>query len=514
MHIGTKSCLLALVFAFASIWASHASASTVYDPNAACFYQFNTMLKSLPPQFNSAVPPYKTMRGGTLAIPSPTLVAAHSGNGLYFNGGGCYTVADNSSEINFGTGDFSISLWVKTTQSYGTLVEKRNNVTQAGYHLVLYSGKLLFQLGNATKALNFWDSSSVSINDNVWHHVAVTLDRDNTSGGMLFVDGKLIHTFNPTGLTGSVDNTAPLYLGKHKDGWWPLNGSLDDFYMSRQVLTPTEIAGIARAGSLQVSVLPQKGTWIWCDHANRLIEGDTTSIFSFLTANQVTEVYLHIDPATPASYYAAFIQNAKSRRISVQALVGKASWAFGSWPEFTTAMNYVQSYNASYPLLAFDALHIDVEPYSDDPASPWMTKRAETILNYQRFVAHAVQRAHAAGLQIVSDIPYWYDNGYTFTNEFGSNVTLLEWLFTNNDEICIMDYRTRPDYREAIDWTIAGAVEEFAKAKAHGKRLIVGVETVNGQNFLDEVFVDIGDYFSDCSDWGGAVHDLKAWMQL
>lgn len=44
--------------------------------------------------------------------------------------------------------------------------------------------------------------------------VAVTVDRDNPNGGVLYVDGAAVFTFDPTIRNLSLDNAGALHIGR------------------------------------------------------------------------------------------------------------------------------------------------------------------------------------------------------------------------------------------------------------------------------------------------------------
>ena len=165
-----------------------------------------------------------------------------------FDGVDDYYEAPNAPQINFGTGDFSMDAWVRTTDTSGVsvMLDKRVEAgsTVTGYSLFTLNGNLSFQLadGGFTNYV-----STAFIADDQWHLIAVTIDRDNV--GTFYVDGVPVDTFNPTGRTGSVSNTGVLRLGARSSsntGNWA--GRLDEVELFRRVLTEEEILGLFNAG--------------------------------------------------------------------------------------------------------------------------------------------------------------------------------------------------------------------------------------------------------------------------
>lgn len=192
------------------------------------------------------------------------------GQALRFGAENYVEIADHS-EVNFDEGDFSIFVWVKTsrTGAIQSLLEKRPvNVDEVpGYTLYLSTAgtpalQMVSQqiMGNIAWT-NFESTSSSDqsafVADGLWHHVGVTLERNAVDGLKLYLDGRLIGTFNPTGHTASLTNDAPLLLGHHAiwlDNY--LAGSMDDLVIVKRALSPEEIQSLIARASISV---PQEG---------------------------------------------------------------------------------------------------------------------------------------------------------------------------------------------------------------------------------------------------------------
>ncbi|MBD2413915.1 hypothetical protein FACHB389_17370 [Nostoc calcicola FACHB-389] len=179
---------------------------------------------------------------GTL-IGNPTRIPGIVGTGaISFDGVNDYVQVPNDSELNFGLDDFLISAWLKTTsRQLEVIVDKRieQSAPVQGYSFYIQAGTLGFQLADGTGS-NFCSvdvssgctnyGSSPFIADGNWHQVAVTVDRDQKNGGLFYVDGNLVNTFDPTFRTASLDNSKALTIGRRSDSSNPgfFNGSLDE----------------------------------------------------------------------------------------------------------------------------------------------------------------------------------------------------------------------------------------------------------------------------------------------
>jgi hypothetical protein len=145
--------------------------------------------------------------------------------------------------------DFTVAMWVKTTDTAGTagaqwwsgkgLVDGEVSGGGADWGTAIVNGKFVIGIGSTGGDSTF--ASSVNINDGTWHHVAAT--RNNTNGAVaVYVDGVL--RGSGTGATGSRTFPASLRIGSLQTGNNFLNGSLDDVRLYDRVLTAGEIAGL------------------------------------------------------------------------------------------------------------------------------------------------------------------------------------------------------------------------------------------------------------------------------
>ncbi|MGE0481371.1 MAG: LamG domain-containing protein [Phycisphaerae bacterium] len=198
-------------------------------------------------------------------ISNPTPAPGVVDGGLCFNGQSSYVEAPDAAQINFGISDFSIDAWIRTTDTNGVriIVDKRtmDGTGTAGYSFYTSNGLLGFQLADGTgsnvcstaataSCTNYISTAFVA--DGAWHHVAVTVDRSSTTGGVFYVDGfPLAATFDPTFRPGSVNNTGVLRIGSRSfavSGVW--NGCIDEVEIFRRALTPGEVLDIFNAGAL------------------------------------------------------------------------------------------------------------------------------------------------------------------------------------------------------------------------------------------------------------------------
>lgn len=192
-----------------------------------------------------------------------TFVEAEVALGLGLSGASQGISVPDNSRLDFGAGaNFSIEAWVQpvtATTSYGVMdiVDKRitpyygDDSAAQGYELCLGNGQLAFQMSDSLGSYPLVTSAGPDLRDNAWHHVAVTVQRNSTTGGTLYVDGQAVGTFDPTSKPGDLSTTAALLIGMHPSPWLDCNfrGTIDEVTLYNRVLTPTEIQTIYVTGS-------------------------------------------------------------------------------------------------------------------------------------------------------------------------------------------------------------------------------------------------------------------------
>ena len=158
--------------------------------------------------------------------------------------------------------DFSIDAWIKTCKETGIdpIVDKLGMVnytwpptfsSKNGYSFYLNNGVLHIELADQVifggGVTVFPDSSATNVADGTWHHVAVTLDRDQPTGGVFYVDGVPVSTFNPTSRMRSLSNPLQLWIGAKQVALAQFDGEIDEVQIFRRSVPAVEIQGIYAA---------------------------------------------------------------------------------------------------------------------------------------------------------------------------------------------------------------------------------------------------------------------------
>lgn len=152
---------------------------------------------------------------------------------------------DLGANLLDGDGDFSISLWVKTTASAGVIIQQRNGGFNGEYQLNV--------TGNGR--LNFWTyrdgyrwaaTTIASINDGEWHHVVVVQD-ETINGGRIYVDGQE-NASNSDGLV-NLAGSIHTYLGADmRDHQNYFSGSINDVGLFTNALSVENIDILFNSG--------------------------------------------------------------------------------------------------------------------------------------------------------------------------------------------------------------------------------------------------------------------------
>lgn len=183
-------------------------------------------------------------------IGGPARIPGEVDGALRLANGGQYVRAPSNASLDFGTGDYSMDAWVRTsdaTATVRTIIDKRDFGSPAGYSLYLYQGHLGGQIADASGFTNY-NSPSPYIPDGVWHHVAMTVAR--AGNGTLYVDGAPAMVFDATVRPGSVTNPGALRVGQSfNDGSASFNGDVDEVELFNRALTAEEILALFSAGA-------------------------------------------------------------------------------------------------------------------------------------------------------------------------------------------------------------------------------------------------------------------------
>jgi len=202
---------------------------------------------------------YDLARTNFATLSGATYESAIASQGFSFDGVNDGVTAADDNALNLATTNdhVTVEAWIKpltNTTTYGVMsvIGKRytpDAYTTIGYEMFVLNGVPGFQIMNLSGVATFVATNH--LRDGSYHHVAATLDRSSTNGGKIYVDGIPVLTFNPTVLSGSLSNHAPVRIGVHPqpgfNGWY--KGIIDEATIYRRALSGSEITVLYTAGS-------------------------------------------------------------------------------------------------------------------------------------------------------------------------------------------------------------------------------------------------------------------------
>jgi len=159
-----------------------------------------------------------------------------------------YLAINDSSSLDIGTSDFSISVWVKrvTIDADATIVDKVDGPNN-GYQwfFTASTNQQRFRIDSGTGSVG--NSSTATTDTAEFHHYAVTCDRDGNA--IFYLDGEADGTLDISGDSGDISNAINLAIGSNEDlaGAF-LNGAMDELIVILRILTPEEITDIYNNG--------------------------------------------------------------------------------------------------------------------------------------------------------------------------------------------------------------------------------------------------------------------------
>ena len=169
-------------------------------------------------------------------INGPTYSSADGGS-IVFDGSNDYSSISSSSDFTFGTGDFTVEMWVYATNftNRGAFFDSRKSDAVSGMVIGHESstGEIRVYMNPPTLVVSTTDFSA-----GLWNHIAVTCESTTVR---LFVNGSL----KDTGTGQNLSNTDPVNIGYRtytSSSYTYFNGKISNFKVYKgKGLTATEV---------------------------------------------------------------------------------------------------------------------------------------------------------------------------------------------------------------------------------------------------------------------------------
>ncbi len=248
-----------------------------------------------------------------LAFVATTAYTQGAGKALDFDGTDDYVEIPSSASNNFGTSDFSISVWINSALSNdGVIIEKvwdvRSTTGGNGWGVQLLStGRFRFSIADTQgEALTTFNSIVGNAwNDGNWHNLVIVVDRDSNVN--FYIDGRADRTGDVSSESGSLSNDYPLLIGinynKGATKDFPFNGIIDEVRIWNVALTQAQIREMMckkiNSGNLPsgLSWSNLKGYWRFDESADSTCYDET--------ANDNDGTMTNMNPATDRVYSGA-----------------------------------------------------------------------------------------------------------------------------------------------------------------------------------------------------------------
>ncbi len=233
------------------------------------------------------------------------------GNAGLFDGMNDYVDMGNDPSLNFGTGDFSVETWIKTTDTVAGVLGKIDDVTEQGFYFGMsYDGQLYFAIGDGVSSNEVL--SIIQVTNNVWHHIVAV--RDNTANELKFYANGILKD-STTITVSDLDVVTNLTLGWEEVNNEFYNGSIDEVRIYNRALSSEEIA-VSYNTSLRTIAMPA-------------ILNQTAQVGNTINRTRIT--YSGQDTINNASIYAR--QNGTTTWSLVQANATSNTW-YSISPQF------------------------------------------------------------------------------------------------------------------------------------------------------------------------------------
>ncbi|MCF6212654.1 MAG: Ig-like domain-containing protein, partial [Flavobacteriaceae bacterium] len=174
-----------------------------------------------------------------------TAPVAGTGTALDFDGVNDFVALNSTTFGNFGTADFTIEGWIKTTKDKKRFVLGKRAASGATTPLwnvfINASGTLGFEIKQISSANNGDLTGTTDVGDGNWHHFAVTRTGTTTT---VYIDGVQEAQKNPTTNGGGVtnlSNATSFKLGKAFNSTDTFKGQMDEVRVWNVARTLSEI---------------------------------------------------------------------------------------------------------------------------------------------------------------------------------------------------------------------------------------------------------------------------------
>jgi prepilin-type N-terminal cleavage/methylation domain-containing protein len=168
-----------------------------------------------------------------------------NGGSLVFDGSTGYVEVYNPSNgsLNFGTGSFTIEMWLKFSAygpDYRYLIYKGAINGTFGWRFGVSTAGIPHMLIGDTSSYKEGDLGTTKVGLNAWHDLTIVYNRSSNAVG--YIDGTKVGSVNISTSSGSVNNTYGVYIasGAVSGGWY--NGKIGVIDIRNVALSDSDVA--------------------------------------------------------------------------------------------------------------------------------------------------------------------------------------------------------------------------------------------------------------------------------
>ena len=423
------------------------------------------------------------------------------GKALRFDGRDDYVEVPDSASLNFGTSDFTVSMWLKYpsqaggTHNYAMVYGKyKETFPWKGINIFAdcacdggTSGKITFRVD----ANNCLFSNAPNLNDNIWRYF--TFVRTGTTL-KIYINGALDNSIPIS--TINIDNSGHAIFGansiEHPTSQ-SFNGKIDEVRIYNRALTADEIkTHYERKEYPTPSPTPPAGKTkaIWLYNPDK---HDSSTLITDLKSAGINTVFLSTD-VTNVWSYERFVKSAHENGMKVHAMIlAKMDYKDRAGHHYdymdfyndpahkakaVSDVEKILDYNEK-SLAKFDGINVDLEPYTSDL---WFSDE-RAVWNDYVDVLSAIREKTRGKITLSADVPCWYDE------------TKIKDMAPNLDFFAIMAYDSG-----GAGWTTASEIEdavasEMGAIRGEGAKAVIGIGVHEGFEDKGEVQKCVEDMF-------------------
>lgn len=214
----------------------------------------------------------------------------------YFDGTGDYLTVATNAAFRFGTGDFTIEMWVNTTDTTFALYEDgyKNSGTYNTTAIYYTSGDLYWVYGpSGGNGVVIASATTSVINDGKWHHLAVS--RSGTSAKM-FLDGTQIGSTATNSTNFNSESTVNIGRLSNFAGY-----DLDGYISNLRVVKGTAVYTAAFTPPTSALTAITNTSLLTCQ-SNRFKDNSTNAFTITVNGNPSVQAF---SPFAPSAAYSA-----------------------------------------------------------------------------------------------------------------------------------------------------------------------------------------------------------------